>query len=67
MMRSLLTFSAIKVLNERTLLRALELYEAKLDFAKAYLVACAELTGVGKIASFNRTIDQIDSVQRVFS
>jgi predicted nucleic acid-binding protein len=48
------------------LLRALEIYEIhRLDFAEAYLVACAELTGVGVVASFDTAIDRADSVQRL--
>jgi predicted nucleic acid-binding protein len=37
----------------------------RLDFAEAYLVACAESTGVRKIASFDKTIDRIGTVERV--
>lgn len=48
------------------LLRALEVYELdRLDFADAYLVACAELTGTGAIASFDKAIDRVRSVERV--
>jgi predicted nucleic acid-binding protein len=48
------------------LLRALEVYELdRLDFAEAYLVAAAELTGVETIASFDKAIDRVSSVERV--
>ncbi len=48
------------------LLRAAEVYEtARIDFAEAYLVACAESTGVGGIASFDRSLDRVSSVQRI--
>lgn len=48
------------------LLRALELYELDhLDFAEAYLVAAAELTGVETIASFDKAIDRVSSVERI--
>ena len=48
------------------LLRALEVYELeRLDFAEAYLVACAELSGTGAVASFDKAIDRIGSVERV--
>lgn len=48
------------------LLRALELYELdRLDFAEAYLVAAAELTGVESIASFDKAIDRVSSVERI--
>ena len=48
------------------LLRALEVYEADgFDFAEAYLVACAESTGINRIASFDRTIERMGTVERV--
>jgi predicted nucleic acid-binding protein len=48
------------------LLRAIEVYELdRLDFAEAYLVACAESTGVGNVASFDRAIDRVNTVQRI--
>ncbi len=48
------------------LLRALEVYELqRLDFAEAYLVACAELSGTRAIASFDKAIDRVGSVERV--
>jgi predicted nucleic-acid-binding protein len=44
-------------------LRALEVYEVeRLDFAEAYLVANAEATGVGRILSFDRSIDRVKTV-----
>jgi hypothetical protein len=47
---------SIRVTDEPSLLRALEVYELeRLDFAEAYLVALAEATGVGAIASFDRS------------
>ena len=43
----------IETVDPSTLPRALEVYElGRLDFAEAYLVAQAEATGVGEIASF---------------
>jgi predicted nucleic acid-binding protein len=48
------------------LLRAVEVYEGdRLDFAEAYLVACAESTGIDRIASFDRTVDRVKTVQRI--
>jgi predicted nucleic acid-binding protein len=48
------------------LLRAAEVYERhRLDFAEAYLVACAESTGATRIASFDRTIDRVGTVERI--
>lgn len=66
MMRSMLAFPAISAINPPLILRALELYEQQgLHFAEAYLVASAELTGVGAVVSFDRAIDRIPSVERV--
>ena len=48
------------------LLRAVELYEIdRLDFAEAYLVACAESTGIGRVVSFDRSIDRVLTIERV--
>lgn len=64
-LRSILAFRAIRVVDGPLLLRAVELYEVHgLDFADAYLVASAERTGVGVVASFNRAIDRIGTVRR---
>jgi predicted nucleic-acid-binding protein len=65
-MRSLLAMDSIMVVDRDVLLRAVEVYELdRLDFAEAYLVACAESTGIGRVASFDRAIDRISTVQRV--
>jgi predicted nucleic acid-binding protein len=64
--RSLLAFDAIVTVDPVLVLRAVEVYEtARIDFAEAYLVACAESTGVGEIASFDRSIDRVSTVTRV--
>lgn len=64
--RAVIAFAAIVVVDEALLLRALELYEVqRLDFAEAYLVAAAESSGVGVVASFDRGIDKVESVQRL--
>lgn len=48
------------------LFRALEIYEVdRLDFAEAYLVAVAEFTGARSIASFDKAIDRVPSVERL--
>jgi predicted nucleic-acid-binding protein len=48
------------------LLRAIEVYETdRLDFAKAYLVASAETTGINRVVSFARSIDRITTIERV--
>lgn len=65
-MRALLGLDAVLVVDEPLLLRALELYEwARIDFADAYLVACAESTGVGAVLSFDRSLDREGSVLRI--
>lgn len=66
LVRAVIAFPAIVVVDEAVLLRALEVYEVnRLDFAEAYLVASAETTGVGAVASFDRSIDRIATVQRL--
>jgi predicted nucleic-acid-binding protein len=57
LMRAAVALPSIRVTDEPSLLRALEVYELeRLDFAEAYLVAQAEATGVGAIASFDRSM-----------
>ncbi|CAN5263406.1 type II toxin-antitoxin system VapC family toxin [soil metagenome] len=64
-LRAILAFRAIRVVDAALLQRAVEVYEVhRLDFADAYLVACAERTGVGAIASFDRSIDRVGTVRR---
>jgi len=64
-LRAVLAFPAIRVLDADLLQRAIEVYEVhRLDFADAYLVANAERTGIGVIASFDRSIDRISTVRR---
>jgi predicted nucleic acid-binding protein len=64
--RSLLALASVATVDQALLLRAVEVYEAdRLDFAEAYQVACAESTGVGKIASFDRSVDRVGTVERV--
>jgi predicted nucleic acid-binding protein len=65
LMRAAVAVPSIRVTDEPSLLRALEVYELeRLDFADAYLVAQAEATGVGTIASFDRSIDRVASILR---
>ena len=65
-MRSLVAFDSIVCVDPALLLRAIEVYETdRIDFAEAYLVACAESTGVGKVVSFDRSIDRIDTIERI--
>jgi predicted nucleic-acid-binding protein len=52
LMRAAVALPSIRVTDEPSLLRALEVYELeRLDFAEAYLVAQSEATGVRAIAS----------------
>ena len=65
LMRAAITLPSIRVTDEPSILRALEVYELeRVDFAEAYLVAQAEATGVGTIASFDRSIDRVTSIAR---
>ena len=65
-MRALIVMESASVVDAPLLLRALEIYEYdRLDFAEAYLVASAESTGVMRLASFDRSIDRIQSIKRV--
>lgn len=64
--RSMIAFESIVCVDPAMLLRAIEVYETdRLDFAEAYLVASAESTQVGRIASFDQAIDRVDTVERV--
>lgn len=63
--RSVVGFPAVVAVDEMLLLRTIELYEVeRLDFADAYLVASAEASGVGLVASFDRRIDRVGSLER---
>lgn len=63
---ALFALPAVSAPGHATLLRALHLYgRARLDFIDAYLVAVAERTGIDQIASFDRDIDRIGTVERV--
>jgi predicted nucleic acid-binding protein len=64
--RSLIAFESVVCVDPALVLRAAEVYETdRIDFADAYLVACAESTGVGKIASFDRSLDRVPSIDRI--
>lgn len=65
-LRSLVAFDSVVCVDAALLLRAIEVYETdRIDFAEAYLVACAESTGVAVVASFDRSLDRVATVQRV--
>ena len=64
--RSLVLMDVVVCVDVAVLLRAIEVYETdRLDFAEAYLVACAETTGVGRVVSFDRSIDRVSTVERI--
>ena len=64
--RSLVGFDSVVCVDPALLLRAIEVYEMdRVDFAEAYLVASAESTGVRRIASFDRSLDRVRSVERI--
>ena len=64
--RSLIAFDSVVCVDPALLLRAIEVYETdRIDFAEAYLVACAESTGIGTIASFDRSLDRVATIARV--
>lgn len=64
--RSLVALESVVCVDPALLLRAVEVYETeRLDFAEAYLVACAESTGVGTIVSFDRSLDRVGTVHRI--
>lgn len=67
LMRSAIALRTITTTDADLLLRALEIYDLqRLDFAEAYLVARAEMSGEAhaQILSFDRSIDRIDTIVR---
>ncbi|MBS1847011.1 MAG: PIN domain-containing protein [Actinobacteria bacterium] len=65
-MRSLVSMRSVVTVDRALLLRAIEVYDTdRLDFAEAYLIACAESTGIGRVASFDQSIDRVKTVQRI--
>jgi predicted nucleic acid-binding protein len=65
-LRSLVAMRSVVTVDPALLLRAIQVFEIdRLDFAEAYLVACAESEGTRRIASFDRAIDRVPTVERV--
>lgn len=63
--RAVLAFESVRAGNEPSLLRAVELYEThRIDFAEAYLAACAEEQD-GMVASFDRGLDRVPAITRI--
>ena len=66
LVRAILGFPTVAVSDETLLLRALEIYEQyRIHFAESYLAACAELSGIGLVASFDRSIDRVPTIRRI--
>jgi predicted nucleic acid-binding protein len=66
LVRAIIAFPTVVVPDPAVLLRSLELYEVDgLDFAEAYLVAQAERSGVGVVASFDMAIDRRTTIRRL--
>jgi len=66
MARSLLALPSIETGDHELLLRTVEIYEVlRLDFAEAYLSALAEMSNVKRVASFDRQIDRVKSIERI--
>ena len=64
--RAVVTFPAIAVDDPQLLLRAVEVYDNdRLDFAEAYLVASAERSGVRAVASFDKSVRRVTSVELI--
>src|SRR6476646_4033414 len=65
-LRAVLAYPPITVVDGELAQRAVEVYDVhRIDFAEAYLVACAERSGIGVVASFDRSIDRVGTVERV--
>lgn len=63
--RSLIAFDAMVCVDPALLRRSIEVYETdRIDFTDAYLVASAESTGVGRVASFDRSLDRVSTIER---
>jgi len=66
LLRAVIAFPAMRTIDPALLLRSIEIYETHgVDFAEAYLAASAEVTGVGQVASFDRSLDRVPSITRI--
>lgn len=66
LLRAVITYPSVVVDDVGVLLRTFSLYqEERLDFVDAYLVAVAESTGIGAVASFDRSLDRVGTVTRI--
>ncbi|MBE1552002.1 putative nucleic acid-binding protein [Mycobacterium sp. OAS707] len=65
MRRSMLAVESILCVDPALVLRSSRSETDRIDFPEAYLVACAETTGVSRIASCDRSIDRVDTIERI--
>jgi predicted nucleic acid-binding protein len=66
LIRSVVGFPTMRILDPALLLRSLEIYEIHgVDFAEAYLAASAEIAGIREIASFDRSLDRVPTITRI--
>jgi predicted nucleic acid-binding protein len=66
LMRAAIALPSIETVATDVLLRSLEIYELdRLDYTEAYLAALAEATDVGRVVSFDQSIDRLTTVERV--
>ena len=66
LVRAIVGFPSLAVVDEGLLLRTLEIYERyRTHFTESYLAACAEASGVGIVASFDREIDRVPTIRRL--
>ena len=64
-LRAILGLPAIRAVDAELLQRTVEIYDVNgLDFAEAYLIASAERSGIGVVASFDRSIDRVRTIRR---
>ena len=65
-MRSLVAFDSIVCVDPALLLRTVEVYETdRIDFAEAYLVACAETTGRRQDCLLRPVDRPVDTIERI--
>jgi predicted nucleic acid-binding protein len=64
--RSIVTSDRMLVDDLPLLLRTIQIFQRhRLAFADAYLVACAERSGVGTVVSFDRDTSRVGTVERI--
>lgn len=65
-LRAVIGFGSVVTTDTGLLIRAIEIYEThRIGFPDAYLIASAEFSGVGKVASFDKGIDKVGTIVRV--